>query len=200
MGDPGSLGDETHYCHRSAKSQQQDREHPRRGAGAEREAVHALQIAAGPQREQCNRAQHNAADEILRALDPTRHDGFASAVAWRVAHRTPHLFGSLSEPRLFAILRVWCPASSTLPNDFRQIRPAKPMIPPARNIQSGLRRVAKASAAATAVMRLATMLRSVVCAKINALAPIRPIDNGTSAAWMMAGQRAARLRARKPLT
>src|SRR5262249_27415395 len=113
---------------------------------------------------------------------------------------SPLFIGSHSGPRLFAILQVSRPASSTLPNDFRQIRPAKPRIPPARNIQRGFSRVAKAKTAADNVIRPATSERSVVCARIKAPAPINPIDNGTSAAWMTAGQREPPLRASRRLT
>ena len=74
-------------------------------------------------------------------------------------------------------------------NDKGQITPAKPRQPPASNIQNGLSRVAKASPAAATVNRAAGQVRSEVCAKIRPLAPINPIESGTSAAWMIAGQR-----------
>jgi hypothetical protein len=67
------------------------------------------------------------------------------------------------------------------PSDFRQITPAKPKQPPASNSHSGLSRVAKASAAATAVTRAPAQVRSAVCAKIRPLAPINPIESGTRA-------------------
>src|ERR1700730_3652669 len=90
-------------------------------------------------------------------------------------------------------------APTVLPTDFRQITPAKPKQPPATNNHSGLSRVAKASTAAVAVTRPAAQVRSEVSAKISALAPIKPIERGTSAARMMAGQRDRLDRAKRRL-
>src|SRR3954447_10320018 len=73
--------------HAGAKQQQQHGEHARRGSGAERETVHALQVAGGPQGKQRDRHHGNAADEILRPLDPFRHDGFDRPMARRITHR-----------------------------------------------------------------------------------------------------------------
>ena len=58
--------DKTDDHHRDAKQKQQNREHPRRGSGAERKSVHALQIARRPQGEHCDCDQREAADKILR--------------------------------------------------------------------------------------------------------------------------------------
>ena len=44
-------------------------------------------VARCPQREQRERHQRDAADKILRATDPFRHDGFDRRVARRVTHR-----------------------------------------------------------------------------------------------------------------
>jgi len=46
-----------------------------------------------------------------------------------------------------------------------------------------------ASAATAAVTSPAIQLRSELSARIRPLAPISPIESGTSAAWMIAGQR-----------
>src|SRR5215510_11190681 len=91
-------------------------------------------------------------------------------------------------------------APKGLASDFRQTTPAKPKSPPAAKIQNGLSLVANASEAATIVSSAATQLRSEARARINALAPIRPMDNGTSAAWMMAGQGEPLERRNSPLT
>src|SRR5262249_29841017 len=102
-------------------------------------------------------------------------------------------------PKSF-LLRVVATLSPTLPSEFRQITPAKPKSPPAANIQKGLSFVAKASAAATIESSAATLSLSEVGPKIGALAPIRPMDSETSAAWTIAGQRDALERRKKPLT
>src|SRR5439155_17043759 len=73
-------------------------------------------------------------------------------------------------------------ARTILPSDFRQITPAKPKQPPASSIQSGLSRVAKASTADMAVTRAPIQVRSEVSGKTQPLAPIDPIESGTSAA------------------
>src|SRR5437867_309865 len=70
----------------SAEAQQQKSEHPRRGAGAERESAHALQVARRPKGEQGDGHQGKAADKILRAADPFRHDRFNRRMARRVVH------------------------------------------------------------------------------------------------------------------
>src|ERR1700742_1140074 len=80
------------------------------------------------------------------------------------------------------------------------IRPAKPRHPPATSIHSGLILVTEASTAAPIVTSAATTVWSEVRARINPLAPISPIDSGTSAAWTIAGQRASLARFRKRLT
>jgi len=63
-----------------------------------------------------------------------------------------------------------------------QITPTRPKHPAASSIQSGLSLVAKASHADNAVTRAAAQVRSEVSARIRPVAPISPIDNGTSAA------------------
>src|SRR5260221_5316951 len=83
---------------------------------------------------------------------------------------------------------------------FHPIRPAKPKLPPASSSQSGLSRVAKASTADAAVTSAATQVRSDVSGTIKPLAAIRPIESGTSAAWIVEGQRALLERVRKRLT
>src|SRR5258708_6207391 len=75
-----------HYC--DAKSKQQNREHARRGSGAERKSVHALQVARRPQGEQRDCNQREAADKILRTANPFRHDVFDRHVARRITHRS----------------------------------------------------------------------------------------------------------------
>src|SRR6266849_2020947 len=50
--------------------------------------MHALQIARCPQGEEGDRNQRYPADEILRATDPFRHDGFDRPMARRVTHRS----------------------------------------------------------------------------------------------------------------
>src|SRR5262245_59008285 len=80
------LEDEAHDHDAEAQRQQQTGEHPRRSSGAERESVHALQIARSPQRKQRERHQYDTADKVLRTLDPFRQNGFASLVARRITH------------------------------------------------------------------------------------------------------------------
>src|SRR4029079_14779592 len=69
-----------------------------------------------------------------------------------------------------------------LGTDFHPITPAKPKKAPASKSQSGLSRVANANAAVAAVSSPATQVRSELSAKIRPLAPISPIESGTSAA------------------
>src|SRR5260370_25052598 len=142
----------------------------------------ALQIARRPQGEHRDRHQCDPANEILRATDPFRHD----RPDRRVARRITHL--SLSPRRAY---RPFCldgvgAAPTDLPTDFRQITPAKPRQPPASNSHSGLSRVAKASAAATAVTRTPTQVRSAANAQIRPPAPINPLESGTRAACIIA--------------
>src|SRR3954468_1332 len=89
-------------------------------------------------------------------------------------------------------IRLFCSdgiaIQTILPTDFLYTTPAKPKTPPASNSQSGFSRVAKASAAAVAVTSPAAKVRSEATARINPLAPISPIESGTSAACTMAGQ------------
>src|SRR6187399_3066656 len=69
-----------------AEGQQQKSEHPRRGACAERESAHALQIARRPEGEQGDGHQGYSPDEILRAANPTRHERFDRRLARRCVH------------------------------------------------------------------------------------------------------------------
>ena len=150
MCSPSAIRPTTVIAMPSAK--QQHREHARRGPGAERKSVHALQIARCPQGEQRDRDQRQAADKILRTANPFRHDDLTgtwlgvSLIDLSPLHRASRPFCS------------WMAADAgpaVLPSDFHQITPAKPKHPPASNIQSGLSRVAKASTAAAAVTRAA---------------------------------------------
>src|SRR4029453_9089752 len=180
-----ALGQKTNDHHPETQSQQQHRKHAGCGSSAERKPVHALQIARCPQGEYRNRHQRDSAHKILRTTNPFRHEGFDRPVARRITHRrlSPTLgFSPILLDRFDA-------AQTVLPSDFRQITPAKPRHPPASSSHSGLSRVAKASTADTAVTRAPIQVRSEVSAKIRPLAPINPIESGTSAAWMMAGQR-----------
>src|SRR3954469_18583469 len=61
-----AVGRKADHGHTRAARQQQGPEHARRGAGAKRKAVHALQVARGPQGEQRDRHQNDAAEIILR--------------------------------------------------------------------------------------------------------------------------------------
>src|SRR5215212_3403940 len=172
-----TLGDHTDDHHREPQSKQQTGKHARSGSGAKRKATHALQVAGSPECEQRDGYQRYPPDEVLRPADPARHDGMARPMARRITHR--HISRT----------RALCPfcldraaVQTILPTDFRQITPAKPKKPPASKSQSGLSRVAKARAAAVAVTNPATQVRSEVNARIRPLAPIRPIESGTSAA------------------
>src|SRR6185312_5295659 len=78
-----------------AEQQQQDPEHARCGTCAKGEPAHPLQVARRPQGECRDCHQDKAADKVLRATDPFRHDGIDRPMARRISHR------SLS-PRLLA--------------------------------------------------------------------------------------------------
>src|ERR1700681_719077 len=140
--------------------------------------MHALQIARRPQGEHRDRHQRYPAHEILRATDPFRHDRSDRRVARRITHLT---LSPRRASRPFCLDGVGA-GPKVLPTDFRQITPAKPKQAPASNSHSGFSRVAKASAAATAVTRAAAQVRSAANAKIRPLAPINPIESGTRAA------------------
>src|SRR5215216_2261214 len=73
-------------CDGSAEAQQQKSEHPGRRAGAKRKPAHSLQVAGRPKGEQRDAHQRKAADKILRAADPFRHDRFNRRMARRVVH------------------------------------------------------------------------------------------------------------------
>src|SRR5712671_2909718 len=174
-----TVGHKTDDRHRDAKSKQENREHAGRGSGSERKSMHALQVARRPQGEQCDCNQSQSADKILRTANPFRHDVFDRPTARRLTHRS-HSPAQGFAPILCSDMADAFPRA--LPSDFRQITPAKPKQPPASNSQSGLSRVAKASAAATAVTRAPAQVRSAVSVRIRPLAPINPIESGTSAA------------------
>ena len=72
MGHRRPIGQKTGQGDAGGQGNQQSAEHARRGACAEGEAPHALQIAPGPQREQGNRHEDDASDIILRR--PDRHE------------------------------------------------------------------------------------------------------------------------------
>ncbi len=82
----GAFGQNADEGDGSAEAQQQKSEHPRRGAGAERESAHALQVARRPKGEQSDGHQGYSPDEILRAANPRWHDRFDRRLARRSVH------------------------------------------------------------------------------------------------------------------
>ena len=196
-----TVGGQSHHRYGRAKPEQQHGEHARRGSRAERKAMHALQIARCPQGEQRDRHQGYSAEEILRCAYPFRQDRTGRPVA-----STFHSSPSVPSPTRAPVFRgrdavisrirgffVHSVRSAKLPLPqlayrFSSDCASKTQTPPASNNQSGLSLVAAATAAAATVISMAGQLRSVACATISPLAAISPIDSGTSAAWIVAGQ------------